>query len=92
LIPPRRLMTLKIKDPEVHALATELARLRQVSVAKAVLDAVRHEVEREKTRRRKNSLGEELVQIGKRCAAHLRQSGSSADHGAMLHDNQGLLE
>ena len=83
-------MTLNIKNPEVHTLATELARLRQVSVTKAVLDAVRHEVEREKARRRKNSLGDELIQIGKRCAAHMRQPVTSADHGTMLYDSQGL--
>ena len=72
-------MTLNIKDPEVHALATELAQLRQVSVTKAVLDALRHELEREKARRLKNRLGEELIQIGKRCAAHMLQHVTSAD-------------
>ena len=82
-------MTLNIKDPEVHALATELAQLRQVSVTKAVLDALRHELEREKARRLKNRLGEELIQIGKRCAAHMLQHVTSADHGAMLYGGQG---
>ena len=45
-------MSLNIKNEEAQALAVELAWLRKVSVTKAVLDAVRHELAREKQVRR----------------------------------------
>jgi len=83
-------MTLNIKNSQVHSLATELASLRDVSLTQAVLEAVRNELEREKTRRRKNGLASQLLGIGKRCAAHVRAPVSSAGHGAMLYDRRGL--
>ena len=83
-------MSLNIKDPEVHNLAAELARLRGVSMTKAVHDAVRHELTREMAERGKGGLAAELVEIGKRCAAHLRGPVSSADHAALLYDERGL--
>jgi len=83
-------MTPNIKDPEVHALAVELARLRRVSMTKAVHDAVRHELERERDLRGKSGLAAELMEIARRCAAHLRGPISSADHAALLYDEQGL--
>jgi hypothetical protein len=88
--PPWCLVALNIKNSEVHAIAAELARLRGVSVTKAVLDAVRHELARERDRRRRSKLGEQLLEIGKRCAAHIREQVSSADHATLLYDSQGL--
>ena len=82
-------MALNIKNPEVHALAAELAELRKVSVTQAVLEAVRNELSREKGRRRRQNLAEQLIAIGKRCAAHVSAGVSSADH-ASLYDEQGL--
>ena len=83
-------MALNIKNSEAHALASELARLREVSVTRAVLDAVRHELTLEKDRRKRNGLGKELVAIGERCAAHMGHGGSSRDHAALLYDRRGL--
>lgn len=83
-------MALNIKNAEVHALAAELARLRRVSVTKAVLDAVRHELARERDRRRRSKLADQLIEIGKRCAAHISEPVSSADHATLLYDSQGL--
>lgn len=82
-------MSLNIKNSEAHALATELARLRKVSVTQAVLEAIRHELTREKNRHRK-SLHEQLIEIGKRCAAHIHDPVSSVDHATLLYDRQGL--
>ena len=81
--------SMNIKNAAAHRIATELSRLRGVSVTQAVADAVRHELEREKRRRRKQGLAAELVGIGRRCAAHLRQPTSSADH-SLLYDGAGL--
>ena len=83
-------MTLNIKNPEVHTLASELARLRQVSVTQAVLDAVRNELDREQGQRRKDQIGRELMEIGKRCAAHVKGRASSRDHATLLYDRRGL--
>ena len=83
-------MTLNIKDPEVHALAAELARLRRVSLTQAVHDAVRRELTRERDRRRRSRLADQLIEIGKRCAGHLGGQGSSADHATLFYDDQGL--
>jgi antitoxin VapB len=82
-------MALNIKNPEVHRLASELARLRQVSVTRAVLDAVQHELTREKGRQ-KTALKDQLLAIGKRCAAHITEPVSSGDHAAILYDERGL--
>jgi antitoxin VapB len=82
-------MALNIKNPEVHRLASELARLRDVSVTRAVLDAVQHELAREKSRR-STALKDQLLAIGKRCAAHMKKPVSSRDHATLLYDDRGL--
>jgi len=83
-------MSLNIKNQDAHVLAAQLARLRKVSLTRAVTDAVRHELEREKARRRRDTLAQQLVEIGKRCAAHVSGGVSSADHAGMLYDSHGL--
>ena len=83
-------MALNIKNSEAHDLATELARLRKVSVTRAVLDAIRQELIREKARRGKVGLAEQLTGIGKRCAAHMKGRVTSADHATLLYDSRGL--
>ena len=83
-------MALNIKNAEVQALATELARLKKLSVTQAVLQAVRRELAFEKSRCRKVELADELLEIGRRCAAHVGGEVSSADHAAMLYDDLGL--
>ena len=57
-------LNIKIKNPEVHRLASEPARLRDVSVSRAVMDAVQHELAREKDRRN-TALKDRLLAIGK---------------------------
>ena len=83
-------MSLNLKNEKAHALATELARLRKLSVTQAVLDAVRHELAREKQRRRQTGLSDKLIEIGKCCAAHVSGPVSSADHAELLYDGTGL--
>jgi antitoxin VapB len=83
-------MSLNIKNPEAHQLATELARLRGVSVTQAVLDAVRDGLVREKERRKPGALTEELLAIAQRCAAHMQPGFTSADHADLLYDEQGM--
>ena len=83
-------ISLNIKNPAVHRLASELARLRRVSLTRAVLEAVEHELEREKERRRTPALAQELLTIGKRCASHINKPTKSADHGRFLYNDRGL--
>ncbi|MBI4902397.1 MAG: type II toxin-antitoxin system VapB family antitoxin [Acidobacteria bacterium] len=83
-------MTLNLKNPEVHRVASELARMRRVSITQAVLDAVRKDLERELQSQHSRSLAEELVEIGQRCASNIRPRMKSSDHGRLLYDRKGL--
>ena len=82
-------MSLNIKSTEAHRLARELAQLRGVSLTHAVTEALREKLDREKHRREK-PLSVELLEIGKRCAAHLKMPLKSSDHAEMLYDESGL--
>lgn len=83
-------MAMNIKNAEAHRMATELSRLRGVSVTQAVTDAVRRELEREKRRRRTQGLAAQLLEIGRRCAAHMKRPISAKDHATLLYDRAGL--
>lgn len=82
-------MSMNIKNEETHRLARELAALTGESMTAAVAEAVRERLERVR-RERGRSLADELVAIGKDCAAHLREPYRSADHGDLLYDERGL--
>jgi hypothetical protein len=71
-------------------MAAELAALRGVSLSKAVTDAIRNELEREKQHRARTGRSSELLEIGRRCAAHIRGPVSSRDHAAILYDERGI--
>ncbi|MGA2880311.1 MAG: type II toxin-antitoxin system VapB family antitoxin [Bryobacteraceae bacterium] len=83
-------MSLNIKSMEAHRLARELAQLRGVSLTHAVTEALREKLDREKHRRRDKPLSTELLEIGKRCAAHVRKPVKSSDHADLLYDKSGL--
>jgi hypothetical protein len=82
--------SMNIKNTAAHRMATELSRLRGVSVTQAVADAVRHELEREKGRQGRLGLAAELVEIGQRCAARMRRRTSSSSHERLLYNRAGL--
>jgi antitoxin VapB len=82
-------MGLNIKNEETHQLARELASLTGESVTAAVTEAVRERIERI-SRARGPSLADRLVEIGKECAAHIKEPLRSADHGDVLYDDRGL--
>jgi antitoxin VapB len=71
-------------------MARELAELRGVSLTQAVTVALREKLDREKNRRREKSLSAELLEIGKRCAAHVKRPVRSGDHAPLLYDKKGL--
>jgi ribonuclease VapC len=65
-------LNLNIKSEEAHALASELAKLTGESMTRAVTEAIRERLERERRLRNQAALAEELLAIGRRCAAHGR--------------------
>ncbi len=81
-------MSLNIKSKEAHTLAAELAELTGESMTRAVTEAIRERLERERRLRNQAVLAEELLAIGRRCAAHPRQDTRS--HGEFLYDERGL--
>jgi antitoxin VapB len=81
-------VSLNIKSPEAHELAVELARLTGESMTKAVTQALRDRLERERRRRDKEVLVAELLAIGRRCAAYPRRDHRSLEE--FLYDERGL--
>ena len=82
-------MSLNIKNEKTHRLVRELARATGESMTAAVDNAVRERLERVR-RNKKGNLAERLLQIGRECAAHMKEPYLSIDHGEMLYDEKGL--
>ena len=80
-------MSLNIKNEETHRLASELAKLTGETMTEAVTKAVEERLERERKRQRR-ATAEEILAIGRRCAAGLR--GTPIDHAELLYDEHGL--
>ena len=83
-------MPLSIKDDQTDGLARRLAGLTGETITTAVKKALRERLERESRRRGKAGQAERLLEIGRRCAAHVPQPAHSLDHGDLLYDGQGL--
>lgn len=81
-------MGLNIKSGEAHALAAELAKLTGESMTRAVTEAIRERLERQRRLRNEAALAEELLAIGRRCAAHGRKD--ARPHGEFLYNERGL--
>lgn len=83
-------MTLNIKNKEVYALASDLAKMTGQSMTSVVLDALRRQrkqlLHRENTEKRV----QELMAIAERCAKHVHQPVSAVGHGDMLYDESGM--
>ncbi len=60
---------LNVKDPVAHDLAKRLAQTTGRSLTGAVIYALSEQLRREEGRRSAPSIAEELLEIGKRCAA-----------------------
>jgi len=81
-------MTLNIKDPEAHKLAQAIAQQTGETMTHAVKEALRERLERLRRRRKPEATVEELLSIGRRCAATLK--GKPVDHSKLLYDERGL--
>ncbi|MEY9107464.1 antitoxin VapB [Bradyrhizobium yuanmingense] len=82
-------MSLNIKNPEAHELATELAQRTGETLTAAVTNAVRERLERVR-REQGAGLSDRLLKIGQDCAKRLKEPYRSADHGDLLYDERGL--
>ncbi len=72
-------MALNIKNPEADELARQLAERSGRSITEVVVKALRESLAREMGRARPRSLGDELREIGRRCAALPDQDQRSAE-------------
>jgi antitoxin VapB len=81
-------MSLNIKNPEAHELATELARLTGESMTKAVTEAIRERLERMRRERDQERVVAEAMAIARRVAGYPRKDRRS--HGELLYDERGL--
>jgi antitoxin VapB len=81
-------MTLNIKDPEAHKLARKIAEQTGETMTRAVTEALRERLFRLNNSRRSKNTAEDLLAIGRRCAATLK--GKPMDHAALLYDERGL--
>ncbi len=81
-------MSLNIKSPEAHAMAAELAHLTGESMTKAVIEAIRERLEREKAKHDEDKLFAELMEIAERRAAYPRRDHRSLEK--LLYDERGL--
>lgn len=82
-------MNLNIKNEETYQLAAKLAELTNETMTKAVTIALRERLDRLRQQKRKAEVAE-MMEIGKRCAAHIKEPIFSLDHGDFLYDERGL--
>ena len=81
-------MSMNIKNKDAHKLARQLSRLTGESLTEAVTEAVRERLKR--VQHKHAALSDRLLEIGRDCAAHLKEPFRSADHGDLLYDEKGL--
>jgi antitoxin VapB len=82
-------MAMKNKKDEAQKLAYKLSKLTGESLTTAVTEAIRERLEWVQNAQRAG-LADRLPCIGKDCAAHLKETFRSADHGTVLYDDLGL--
>jgi antitoxin VapB len=83
-------MALNIKNSEAHELAAELARLTGKSMTDVVTEALRMQLEQLKRYQEKDARLRDLMAIGERCAAHIKQPVNALHHGEILYDEIGM--
>lgn len=82
-------MGIDIENAEAYTLASELTNLTGKSMTAVVIDALQAQLERLKQRQEQEEKVQELMAIGKRCAAHMQQPALSTAHGNLLYDELG---
>ena len=80
-------MSLNIKDPEAHRLASVIAQATGQSMTRVVTDALRQRLAQIEQGKTKASV-KELLAIADRATAHVPHPYT--DHGTLLYDDRGL--
>jgi antitoxin VapB len=80
---------MNIKNDVTQKLAKELAKRTGQSLTAAITEAVRERLDRVRSEQ-SSDLADRLVEIGRDCAAHLREPFRSVDHGELLYNEKGL--
>jgi antitoxin VapB len=84
-------MSLNIKNPEAHALATRLAQKTGETLTDAVTTALRERLERlEWAGDFDEALYQKLKAIATDCRKHMKEPYLSIEHGDLLYDERGL--
>lgn len=83
-------MSLNIKNPEAHKLATEIAQLTGVSLTEAVTTALRERLERVKSREADQKLMDDMAKIAHDIASRLSPEAKALDIDELLYDEMGL--
>ena len=84
-------MSLNIKNPEAHALATRLAQKTGETLTDAVTTALRERLERlEQAGDFDEALYQRLKAIATDCRKHMKEPYLSIEHGDLLYDELGL--
>ncbi len=82
-------MSLNIKDEKTHRMAKELARLTGESMTAAVNEAIRERLERVQGKSKKD-MTERILEIGRECAARLKEPYKSMSVNDLLYNEKGL--
>ena len=82
-------MRLHVESPEARQLARQIAEATGETLTAAVVTALRERLARLEDAKRTAAV-EELLEIGRRCAAHLRKPATSTDHAELFYDENGL--
>lgn len=77
-------MSLNIKNPEAHPLATKLAELTGESLTTAVVVALRERLQAEERRHARGEMAERMLRLADRFKAGMRPGCKSEDHGDLL--------
>ena len=82
-------MALNIKDPKTEQMVRELAALTGESMTAAVRSAAEERLQRLRRRQPRSSVADEIMEIGRRCAALPELDPRSADE-ILGYDEAGL--
>jgi antitoxin VapB len=82
-------MSLNIKNEKTHRMARELAQATGESMTAAVTEAIRERLERVRGGSRKR-MAVRLMELGRDCAARLKEPYRSMDIDELLYDENGL--
>lgn len=83
-------MSLNIKNPETHKLASELARLTGVSMTEAVTGALREKLAAMQAETSKEARIAAIMEIAHQCASRLSPEALAFDIDTELYDERGL--